>query len=131
MDSRRPKHLVDFHVHIFPEKVAARAVSSLGEAYGVQPVAEPTVAGLTALMEEAGVDVSVAVPVATRPDQVGAINTWAAQTSSDRIVCFGALHPGLEDLGSEVDRIVELGLKGIKLQPNFQEFSPTTTSQLK
>ena len=124
MDSRRPKHLVDFHVHIFPEKVAARAVSSLSEAYGVAPVAEPTVGGLTALMDQVGVDVSVVVPVATRADQVASINTWAAQTSSERIVCFGALHPGLDDLGSEVDRIAELGLKGLKLQPNFQQFSP-------
>jgi len=120
----RPKHVVDFHTHAFPEKVAARAVASLRETYRVEPVAEATIAGLTGVMDDAGVDAAVVAPVATRPDQVPSINDWAARSGSDRIICFGALHPGLADPAAEVDRMVGLGLKGVKLQPNFQEFSP-------
>jgi len=124
MSEHTPKHLVDFHTHAFPEKVAERAVNALSAQYDLSPVAQPTVAGLLSTMDEAGVDVSVVAPVATRPDQVRSINEWAAQINSERLVCFGALHPDLEDLAAEVDRIVGSGLKGIKVQPNFQEFVP-------
>jgi len=120
----RPAHLVDFHTHAFPEKVAQRALASLTAAYNVKPIAEATIPGLLGVMGEVGVDVSVVAPVATRPDQVSSINDWAAQTSSARIVCFGALHPELPDLAAEVERILQLGLKGIKCQPNFQGFVP-------
>ena len=124
MSDYRPRHVVDFHTHVFPDKVAERAVASLTSSYGVQPVATPTVAGLLALMDEVGVDVSVVGPVATRADQVVSINNWAAASSSGRVVCFGALHPELPDVAAEVERIASLGLRGIKCQPNFQRFSP-------
>jgi len=119
-----PEHAVDFHAHAFPQKVAARAVESLAAAYGVTPVAEPTIAGLLKTMDEAGIDISVVAPVATRPDQVRSINDWAAATRSARIVCLGAIHPGLDDLAAEAERVAGLGLPGIKLQPNFQQFVP-------
>ncbi len=120
----RPRHVVDFHTHAFPEKVAERAVSALTELYHLDPVATPTIPGLIAHMDAAGVDVSVVLPVATRPDQVVSINDWAAVSSSERIVCFGALHPDLPDPTAEIDRMVGLGLKGLKFQPQFQHFSP-------
>jgi len=122
--AHRPAHLVDFHTHAFPEKVADRAVQALAAAYQVHPVAPPTPAGLLGVMDEAGVDVSVILPVATRPDQVRSINDWAAEVNSDRLVCFGAMHPDVADPAAEVDRMVSLGLKGLKLQPQFQEFYP-------
>ncbi len=124
MSDHRLKHLVDFHTHAFPEKAAQRAVDALCAQYDLSPVAQPTVAGLLSTMDEAGVDISVVAPVATRPDQVRSINEWAAQTNSGRLVCFGALHPDLGDLSAEVNRIADSGLKGIKVQPNFQAFVP-------
>jgi predicted TIM-barrel fold metal-dependent hydrolase len=116
--------VIDFHTHAFPEKVAGRAVKALTETYQVSPVAEATVNSLVRVMDEAGVGLAVVVPVATRPDQVRSINEWAARLQSERIVCFGALHPDVSDLAGEVEKIVALGLRGVKLQPNFQEFSP-------
>ena len=120
----RPRHVIDFHAHAFPEKVAARALSALTETYQVEAHGEATVPGLLRSMDENCVDVSVIAPVATRPDQVRSINDWAAGVQSERIICFGALHPELPAPAGEVGRIVELGLKGVKLQPNFQEFEP-------
>jgi hypothetical protein len=124
MSDRAPGRVVDFHAHAFPEKVAARAVAALSAEYHVTPVAEPTIRGLLGFMDENGVEVSVVVPVATRADQVRSINDWAAAVNGERIVCFGAVHPDLEDLGAEVERMVGLGLKGLKIQPNFQQCSP-------
>ncbi len=124
MSERRPKHVVDFHTHAFPEKVAERAISALTQAYSVEAHGEATIPGLLLAMDKCGVDVSVIAPVATRADQVKSINDWAASSQGDRIVCFGALHPDLPDVETEVARIVGLGLKGVKLQPNFQGFTP-------
>ena len=120
----RPKHLVDFHAHAFPEKVAARAISALTESYHVHAHGEATVAGLLRVMDENGVDVSVIAPVATRPDQVRSINDWAAEVQTERVACFGALHPDLPDPGGEIEHMVQFGIRGVKLQPNFQAFSP-------
>ena len=92
--------------------------------YDLQPVASPTPAGLLALMDRAGVDISVVLPVATRPEQVRSINDWAAEINSDRIVCFGALHPDFPEAVAEVERMISLGLGGVKFQPQFQEFYP-------
>jgi len=124
MDNYRPRHLVDFHVHAFPEKVVAKAVASLTAMFRLAPAAEPTIPGLLAAMDEAGVDVSILAPVATRPDQVRSINEWAVQTNSDRIICFGAFHPDVPDVAAEIDWIAGAGLKGVKCQPNFQQFVP-------
>jgi predicted TIM-barrel fold metal-dependent hydrolase len=127
MPSTRPAHVVDFHTHIFPDRIVDRAIGALRESYQVVPIAHPTVSGLLEVMAEGGIDVSVSVPVATRPDQVRSINEWAAgvqQEHPGRLICFGALHPEVADLAAEVGHIASLGLKGIKLQPNFQQCSP-------
>lgn len=122
--AEQPRYVVDFHTHAFPDKVAARAMEALSETYGAEPVAAPTLSGLLSHMDASGVDISVVLPVATRPDQVSSINDWAAASCSARIVCFGALHPDLADPGKEVDRMVAMGLKGAKLHPHFQSFHP-------
>jgi predicted TIM-barrel fold metal-dependent hydrolase len=124
MSDYRPKHVIDFHTHVFPERVAARAMESLCSTYEVTAVAEATPSGLLGVMSESGIDAAVVAPVATRPGQVRSINEWAAGIQSERIISFGALHPDLPDPASEVEHIVGLGLKGVKLQPNFQEISP-------
>jgi predicted TIM-barrel fold metal-dependent hydrolase len=119
-----PSHLVDVHTHAFPENVADRAVAALAEAYQLQPVAPPTLPGLVGWMDEVGIDVSVVLPVATRADQVQSINDWAATGCSGRIVCFGALHPDFPNPAAEVERLLSMGIKGIKLHPDFQAFRP-------
>ncbi|HUU54904.1 MAG TPA: amidohydrolase family protein [Armatimonadota bacterium] len=124
MSARAPKHVIDFHTHVFPERVAARAMEALCATYEVTAVAEATPSALLQIMSESGIDAAVVAPVATRPGQVRSINEWAAGIQSKRIISFGALHPDLPDPASEVERIVALGLKGVKLQPNFQEISP-------
>lgn len=120
----RPQHLIDFHVHCFPDHVAEKAMAGLKETYRIEPHADGTRAGLLAYMERAGVDISVILPVATRPGQVKSINDWAAGAQSERIVAFGALHPDFAEPAAEVERICALGMKGIKLQPQWQEFYP-------
>lgn len=112
--------IVDFHVHAFPDAVAERALASLSQAYQMEPIVDGTISGLTDLMERTGVDYSVIQPVATKPTQVESINDWAAGISDPRIVAFGAMHPAYPDPAREIDRLVSLGIRGIKIQANWQ-----------
>jgi predicted TIM-barrel fold metal-dependent hydrolase len=112
--------IVDFHVHIFPDDIAGRALEALITAYRVEAVTDGTVSGLLAHMETSGVGWSVVQPVATKPSQVRSINDWAASHSDPRIISFGAIHPDCEDPGGEIEKIIASGLPGIKIQGNWQ-----------
>lgn len=116
--------VVDIHTHVFPPAVAARAVTGLVDKAGLKPHYDGTPAGLLAAMDRAGVNVSVLCPVATKADQVEGINDWTASLASERFVPFGAMHPDYKDPVREVERMVSLGIRGIKLHPEFQDFDP-------
>jgi len=112
--------VADFHVHVFPDDVASRALDTLLSAYGVEPVTDGTVSGLLAHMRASGVLWSVVQPVATKPSQVRSINDWAASHTEPGIISFGAVHPDSIDPARDVDDVVSRGLPGIKIQANWQ-----------
>ncbi|MDZ4170281.1 MAG: amidohydrolase family protein [Coriobacteriia bacterium] len=119
--------MVDIHTHAFADDIAPRAIPALLESARGELTAhyDGTIDGLVAAMDRSGVDISVIQPVATKPGQVRAINDWAAAQASKRIVPFGAMHPELEDPAREIARMRALGLKGFKLHPEHQSFSPS------
>lgn len=117
--------IIDIHTHAFPDAVAAKAIPALVEEAGGHPVFyDGTVSGLLALMDRTGIDTSVMQPVATKPGQVASINDWSALHASDRLVPFGAMHPALEDPAAEIARMADLGLRGFKMHPEYQDFAP-------
>jgi hypothetical protein len=83
-----------------------------------------TIAGLIAAMDRTGVDRSLVAPVATKPSQVARINDWIASLDRERIIPFGAMHPDLPDPATEMTRLASLGIHGIKLHSQNQDFSP-------
>lgn len=118
--------IIDIHTHAFTDELAAKAVPALLQSAGGSLTAhyDGTIAGLVREMDRTGVAVSVIQPVATKSAQVAAINDWAAAQASDRIIPFGAMHPDLEDPSAEVARMRRLGLRGFKMHPEHQSFSP-------
>ncbi len=112
----------DSHAHIFPEHVVDRAMEVLSARYGAQPVGRATPAGLLRHMDECGVDRALAVGVATRPTQVEAINAFLTGLNEPRLVPCGSLHPHSEDLEGDVERLIDGGVRGVKLQPHFQGY---------
>lgn len=114
--------VVDFHVHCFPDELAARAVLSLGGAAGITPRTDGTVSGIRKKMREAGVDISVVLPIATKPSQTSRLNDWAVSVQSDDIIAFGSVHPDFGEWKSELERLKALGIRGIKLHPDYQHF---------
>ena len=115
--------IIDFHTHAFPDKLAARAVGSLSDASGgLPPCTDGTVEGLRASMKAGGVDISVVANIATNPRQMHAVNDFAASINSADLIAFGSVHPDAPDALEEVERIAEMGLRGVKLHPEYQDF---------
>ena len=116
--------IIDFHAHIFPDDVAARAIdvlTDIPEPY--IPVSDGTASGLIGRMDAWNIDVSVIQPVIIKQSQVRKINEWLASLSSDRFVCFGGIYPNTGDYKRDIDFVVSLGLKGLKFHAEYQEFT--------
>lgn len=119
------KFIYDMHTHIFPQKIAEKAVSSIGGFYGIPMVKKGYSEDLIESASEIGVEKCLVCSTATTPLQVTAINSFVAGETErhPEFIGFGTMHPGYSDIAGEVDRIVDIGLSGIKLHPDFQKFA--------
>ncbi|MCL2630700.1 MAG: amidohydrolase family protein [Firmicutes bacterium] len=121
--------VIDAHAHIYPEKIASRAVSAVKDFYeiGFKDANSGTLNDLACLMDKANVVKCVVSPVATVPHQVVSANNFMAESAKadSRLIPFATLHPEMTklELREEISRIKSLGLKGIKLHPDFQRFA--------
>lgn len=59
--------IIDMHSHIFPEKIASRALDKLSSIIKIPPSMNGTISGLMDSMEKSGVDLSVVLPVSLPP----------------------------------------------------------------
>ncbi len=115
--------VIDFHTHIFPDKIAAKSIAALEEKSGITAATDGTLSGLLASMEKNRVDVSVILPVVTKPSQFDSVNAFAAQVNekyAGKLISFGGIHPDCEDYRGKLDAIKALGLPGIKIHPDYQ-----------
>lgn len=116
--------LIDFHTHCFPDKIANAAIDKLSFASGgLHPHTDGTVSGLLSSMEQNDVDMSVVLNIATNGSQQKNVNDFAASINGkNNIISFGSIYPMADDALDELDRIKSLGLKGVKLHPDYQGF---------
>ena len=114
--------LIDFHVHAFNPKIADRAVQKLQNICGIVPYTRGLTEQTIRRFDEWGVDRGVLLPIATKPSQQRIINDWASEQDGGRFIAFGSIHPDAEDFAEELDRIKTIGLHGIKLHPDYQDF---------
>lgn len=115
--------IIDFHTHIFPDAIAAKSIASLERTSGIKAATDGTLKGLLNSMERSAVDLSVILPVVTKPSQFDSINTFAKsvnETYAGKLLSFGGIHPNCEDYKKKLDYIKESGLIGIKLHPDYQ-----------
>ena len=109
-----------------PEKIAARAVESIGQFYDIPMELDGTIDTLLRISDEAGVSQCLIHGVAVDALHVRHINDFviaAVQAHPDRLMGFASLHPDMEDPGKELDRVLRAGLCGVKLHPDMQKFS--------
>ncbi len=122
---------VDVHTHIFPDKIAVRAVETLVERanHNVFPVGDGTRGCLLSQMQDTGIDRAVLCPIATRPEQFegilaeavalrsGVYGTAAAQA----LIPFASVHPSDAQWQEHLAKVAKSGIRGIKLHPYYQE----------
>lgn len=114
--------MIDFHTHIFPDKIAEKTLHFLSERCHTIPFANGMADGLRKSTKEAGLELSVALPVVTKPSQFESINRFASQfRGEDGILSFGGIHPASADYKKELLQLKEMGFQGIKLHPAYQE----------
>ena len=116
--------IVDFHTHCFPDAIAAKALKKLADASHAVPLTGGTAGDLAAAARAGGVDLSIVLPVATSPGQVGSINDFAARlnerTAETGLFSFGGAHPDDPDWREHMKQVAERGMKGVKLHPVYQ-----------
>lgn len=119
--------IIDFHTHIFPDKVAAKALPQLSSVIHLTPSMDGTINGLQESMEKADIDVSVVLPTVTDPRQFDSIlrfavyvNETCAQGPGPRLISMAGIHPECEDYKEKLQLIHKEGFKGIKIHPNYQ-----------
>lgn len=115
--------VIDFHTHIFPDKIVAKTIGSLGAIAGINAASDGTLNGLLDSMEKSGVDRSVIMPVCTKAEQFDSINLFAKKvnnTYEGKLISFGGIHPDCENPKEKLKYIKSLGIPGIKLHPDYQ-----------
>lgn len=118
-------YVIDAHCHIYPEKIAAKAVGGTDTFYGVTSACLGTIKDLYERGVKAGIDRFIVQSVATTPKQVKSINEFIAESvkeNPDIFTGLGTLHPESQDIAADIDHLIELGLKGVKLHPDIQKF---------
>lgn len=117
--------LIDFHTHIFPEKIAQRALEKMSSATNTPYFTNGTSDGLKFSMKEAGVSLSVNLPVMTSPDQVEKVNTSLIEQKeclrAQGILTFAGMHPDYKNPQKELKRLRAHHITGIKLHPAYQK----------
>ncbi len=116
--------IIDIHTHTFPEAIAGRAIAGLQARSHTALFTGATEAELSASMRQAGIGLSVILPVATNPHQVPKVNDASprinAHTAQTGLLSFGCMHPDFPDPAEELRRISAAGIRGIKLHPVYQ-----------
>ncbi len=126
MNSMEKYRIIDAHCHIYPDKIAEKAAGATRDFYeGLGSTLDGTVSTLLKEADIAGIDHCIVQSVATTPKQVSSINNFIANSvaeSDGRFTGLGTLHPDSEDIEADVNEIISLGLKGVKLHPDIQKF---------
>lgn len=126
--------IIDIHIHIQPLhmfKPEALALVKRGrsnfaeiERYSADPKA------FLGFLDSVGVE-RVGLINYVAPEVIGfpnEVNDWCAKYCSvapERLIAFGSVHPlYVADAGAEVDRLARIGIRGLKVHPSHQVFSP-------
>ncbi len=116
--------IIDFHTHAFPERIASRAIASLAERSGFDPLTNGTLDGLLDRLAEWQVDRAVIANIATNAKQQDNVNAFAIETMAkygDRLSPLGSVHPESDTWEDTLLRLRDAGIPGIKLHPDYME----------
>ena len=118
--------IFDLHTHVYPDKIAGKAVKSIGDFYSHSMFGDGTAETLVNSGKKAGITKYFIHSAATVKTQVPDINDFIKSecVKNKKLIGFGTLHPDMneEETEKEVEKMISYGFKGIKLHPDFQKF---------
>lgn len=117
--------IIDIHTHVYPDKIARKATESVRDFYQIQGSnMDGTVEMLLERGSMAGISQYVILPVSNAPNRVQGINDFILEQTKlhDCFLGFGTVHAEMDGLCDEMDRIMAMGLRGIKMHPDSQRF---------
>lgn len=121
--------IIDAHVHIYPDSIVDKATKNIRSFYGADylPKIDGHIDHLLEIGKSIGIEKYVVHSCATSLHQVKSINDFIYKqiTLHKEFIGFMTLYPGMseEEIKNEVDLRKSQGFKGIKLHPDFQQFS--------
>ena len=89
--------IIDFHSHIFPDKIANSTISSLKSKSGNNAYTDGTVDGLINSVINNGADISITLPVLTKPTQFDSVSRFIIEVNERfafkkrKIISFGGI----------------------------------------
>ena len=116
--------IIDAHGHIFPEKIAENATVNIGNFYDIPMHG----CGMSEKLIESGKKIGVkqylVCSTATTPHQIDAINRFITKECAAHPEFFGlgTTHADSYDIEGDIQHIIDAGLHGVKLHPDFQLF---------
>ncbi|MBQ8134966.1 MAG: amidohydrolase family protein [Clostridia bacterium] len=115
---------IDCHDHVYNKRIAPRAVQSVGEFYDVKMNCSGIADELIKISVNSPVKKFVINAVALSPKPVCKLNDFIAGECGkhSEFTGLGTLHPDMDGMEEELERIIALGLHGIKLHPDSQCF---------
>ena len=118
--------IIDFHTHVFPERIAEKTVSMLEKIGNVPAFANGTEKCLADSLSRAGATLAVNLPVLTKPSQFDSVLDFAIELNKKRqdvgspILSFAGAHPAMDDVEEKLLRVKEAGILGVKMHPDYQ-----------
>ncbi len=124
--------IIDSHCHIFPDAIAEKATASIDTFYGMSESGiidgcafTGTAENLIKQCDENKIEKCVVTSVATTPHHAQSINAYISREVAlypGRFIGLGSLHPESENIEEDLAHLIELGLHGVKLHPDIQNF---------
>jgi hypothetical protein len=111
--------IIDGHVHVWPDKIARRALATPSQR--IRRFGDGTVTAAREAMARAGVDHAICLAVADAPERLDAANRFVGGLP-DPFIGFGTVHADRtpeENLAS----LREHGCRGVKVHPLFQGYA--------
>lgn len=117
---------IDFHCHIYPDAIATKAADNVRQFYNGlgNPIIDGSVKTLLERGTKAGIDQFVVLPVAVQPTRTRSINDFiiGQVAAQPRFYGYGTIHAAMANVTGEVQYIMEKGLRGLKMHPDYQLF---------
>ena len=119
--------IIDFHTHIFPDKIAQSTIGALSGNSGNKAHTDGTMQGMIDALNRANADIAVTLPVLTKPSQFDSVTRFAISVNeiykdskAPKLISFGGMHPDCENIDEKMAYLKSQGIKGIKIHPDYQ-----------